>query len=174
MVARKLTHICQGFLCTRHHTRHETHVNWMNYIISEVSLKISSIAEMKKFRLREAQQSEQGHTAGWWQSWKLDPSPVIKEWRLLSRRATRIWIFYQLICHHVIPSRSLDLFESQFLHLKSVDSTTNGIRGCITVNTVLGMWKVLCVTVMLCCLLELPSHQGLSTLNLPFHPPDPQ
>lgn len=49
----------------------------MNHLISEIILRMISISERRGFRLREAKQSEQGHTAKRWQSWKLDPSLVL-------------------------------------------------------------------------------------------------
>lgn len=59
-------------------TKHETHRTWMSHLISELILRTLSISELREFRFREAKQSEKGHTANWWQSYKLDPSLVLK------------------------------------------------------------------------------------------------
>lgn len=52
----------------QHRTKHET----------RRTLRTISIFEMREFRFREAKQSEKGHTANWRQSYKLDPSLVLK------------------------------------------------------------------------------------------------
>lgn len=74
----KLAHICKGLSTHQRHTKYETCRTGVNHLTSEIILRTSSISMRRKFRFREAKQSEQGHTANWWQSWKLDPRLVLK------------------------------------------------------------------------------------------------
>lgn len=74
-------------------TKHETHRTWMSHLISELILRTLSISELRELRFREAKQSEKGHTANWWQSYKLDPSLVLKGEGLGAGRCLRFESF---------------------------------------------------------------------------------
>lgn len=100
---------------------------------------------MREFRFREAKQSEKGHTANWRQSYKLDPSLVLKSedcgaGRWLRFESFTSWFVIMWSSAGHLAPLSLNFFISKVRLTPLI-----GMLGMysVAVNTVLGMWKVL-------------------------------